>query len=280
MQRMIARRRASMSIGAGTDLVIWGIPLPSGTRVSRVSGPMSVQANALADWDEVAGYGCEAWVLPVQDPDAVTGFDTLWDALVPKDSDVQTLDLDTQAADGTPFYEPGEVDWSQMLKIGLRPKRVFSRYKNFTGASAGITPILDTTLKWVPTDRWQMNIGGFSVSKPSLLVCSIASPSMDDTTVTQQSTLAEGQWGQIKYVTHTLEQAMLNLLGLTVAAQEATATSSFELATDLLQAYLEPDIVETASISWENNTWLAFADMKIHLTVPGSFERITVDTGR
>lgn len=279
MQRMIARRRSSGSVAANTDEVIWGISLPSGTRVHSVKGPMSVHANSFAAMDEVAAYGCEAWVLPVMDPDAAVSFTTLWDQLVPKDTDVQTIDLDTVAADATPFYEPGEADWSQMLQIGLRPKRVFQRIRNFTAASSGAPLFLDTTLKWVPRDTWMMNIGGFSVSRPSVLVCAVASPLLDDMGTTIESSLSEKKWGQVKYITHTLEQAMLNLLGLTTAAEEATATSSFELATDLLQEHLEPDVIEHANMSWESSTWHTFADIKIAHSVPGTMKAV-ITTGR
>ena len=35
----------------------------------------------------------EGWILPVLDPDAGSSFDTLLDTLVPKDTDVEVIDL-------------------------------------------------------------------------------------------------------------------------------------------------------------------------------------------
>lgn len=278
-QRMVARRRGSVEITGGTDEVSWGISLPSGTRVHSVSGKMEILATALAGIDSVRGYAVEGWVLPLVDPDAAATYTSLWDALVPKDTDVQDINLDTISADNAPFYEPGEADWFQLLKIGLQPKRVFQRIRNISAGGHGEI-ILDTTLKYLPRDSFRVAIKPFSVSQPSVLVFGVASPAMDDTNQTGHTALSEKKWGQLKYMTHTMEQAMLHLVGLTTAAEEATALSSFELATALLQEHLEPDVNDDPDFLWDATVWHSMHDIKVNHEVVGTFGNMTLDLGR
>ena len=126
MIRMYSRRMAEVSITGGTDEVLFGIALPGGSRLNNIKAKMNVIrpgggiANKLALY-----YAVEGWILPVHDPDAETLYDTLWNQLVPKDTDVESIDLDTESQDTQPFSEPGEVDWSQLFDVGFRPERVY-----------------------------------------------------------------------------------------------------------------------------------------------------------
>lgn len=279
MQRMIARRRGSFKANGGTDQIMFGISMPSGSVVTKVQSHVSLGALVPTTLADFRAYGVEGWVLPIVDPEAAVSFTTIWDNLVPKDTDVQAIDLDTGTADTTSFFEPGEADWSQLLQIGLRPRRVFQRLRLLSawGPPNLGQVMLDTTFKWLPRDNFVINLARpIRVSRPSVLVFAIASPAMDDEGTTIESSLAENEWGQIKYIEQVIERAMMDLLGLT----EAGATTPWEEATDLLQKHLEPDMVVDAAMLGATTTWHGVHDSRIHMRVKGTFEGMTLTTGR
>ena len=104
---------------------------------------------------------------------------------MPKDTDSQTLDLDTVAADTTPFFEPGEADWSQVMDVGVRPEKLYGRYKmvSFMNASfKGRDNETPFALEFRFGDIVNMRVRRrLRVRQPTVLVCAMASPAMDDT---------------------------------------------------------------------------------------------------
>ncbi len=279
MIRMYARRTFGISVTAGGDLVMFGIGLPSGTVVHSTRLSMElVTGNALLR-DEAAGYAVEGWVLPVLDPDAVVSLDTVWDTLVPKDTDVQTLDMDTTAVDATNFWEPGEADFSALLNLGLRPDRIFERSRIISFGSPGSPLFIDSTdlVSYFAKDSFLSKIKkGFRVEQPSVMVFACASPAMDDVVTAIGNVPKENEWGRIKYIGQVVGQMMIDLLGLT----EAGAESPWEEATSLIQEYLEPNVYETGGPTHEAKGWTVFGQAMIDLSVVGEIEKITLSTGR
>lgn len=242
MLKLIVRRVAARNAGIGTDNVVVGLSMPGGTAVTDIRIKMGVEAIAKQAMNKVVAYAVEGWVLPVHDPDAGASFTSLIDALVPKDTDVQVLDLDTAAADATPFFEPGEAEWGQLFDVGLKPRRIYHRHKflNFAMSPVGynLLPSSDVP-EWWPVDSFNIHIKRtIRVKNPSILVFALASPAMDDKSATGESALAEAEWAQVKYTGHVLERAMLHLLGLT----ETGAETPWEEATALLQKHMQPDM--------------------------------------
>lgn len=283
MQRMIARRRGGTSAGAGQDGIIFGVSLPSGSIVHNIQSRMVIERKSLTATAVVHAYAIEGYVFPVVDPEAAVTFKNIWDTLVPKDTDTQVLDLDTGTADATNFFEPGEADWSQLIQIGMRPKRIFQRIRILTpgGPPNNGAVQVDTTLKWYAHDSFVVNIRRpIRVSRPSVVMFAVSSPNMDDTTQTGELSLAESEWGRVKYISEVMNMSMLHLLGVTTAAEEATAESSWEQATDLLQKQLEPDVLEDSGMTWEPVTWAVNHDTKVNMSVVGNFEKMTLTTGR
>lgn len=278
--RMFARDRGQIVASSGGDQVITGIALPQDTVLNDVKIKINIMDTGTLTTDQSSFFGVEAYVLPVLDPDAGPTYETVWDTLVPKDVDTQTIDLDTGAADTSPFFEPGEVDWSQLLDIGLRPRKVFSRYRMVTAHQATFS-YKDSES---PFERRYQGGDAFTirikrpirVRQPSLFAVALASPSMDDTTSSLRSVLAENEWARIKYAGTTLEQAMMDLLGLT----EAGAETPFEEATDLLQRYLEPDVFEETSGRFQGVNWTCFYESMYDLSVVGQLGVRAVSTGR
>ncbi len=128
MLRMFARRMSQVTTVAAADQVLFGVSLPSDSVVHDIRAKVHLIGNSPGvAWGLAHMYAIEGWILPVLDPDVGDDYDDIWDALVPKDTDVQTLDLDTAALDTSGFYEPGEADWSSLFDVGLRPERLYHR---------------------------------------------------------------------------------------------------------------------------------------------------------
>lgn len=277
MLRMIARRRSQRNIGANTDQVIFGISLPSDTVVNRVRADVHLVGGGTEGYLEAFWYGCEGWILPILDPEDNASFDVIWDQLVPKDSDIQTLDLDTGSQDTTPFFEPGEADWAQLFDVGLRPQRIYQRLRLLTYATANKPHTVTDAANWTPTDVFRIELNRrFVVRQPSVMLFAVASPGTDDTTSTIETALSETEWSQVKYMEHVLERAQMDLLGLT----EGGAETPWEEATNLLQNHLEPDVMEDSAGRFSSITWNAFTDALIDHSVVGRLGKITVTTGR
>lgn len=266
---MFGRRLSSIGVGPGTDEVMWGISLPSDTVVHRVSGEVHISGPNQKITTIQMMYGVRAAVLPILDPDAAANFQVLWDQLIPKDTDVQAIDLDTSATDATPFFEPGEADWSKVLDIGMRPKVVYDKTKVLSAMSPHSFRFQDNQTPFLPVwsagDMFTFNFKSFRVRQPSALVMAFASPSLDDTIATVEAALAENEWAQVKYAEETLERAMLDLLGLT----EAGATTPFEEATDVLQKHLLPDVHEETAADWGTESYHVASRALIDHSVTG-----------
>ncbi len=281
MKRMFARRTSEVTVAGGTDQVLFGVSLPSNTRVNDIRVQINVIDNTHLDLMDAAMYAVEGWILPVFDPDAAPAYDTLWDTLVPKDSDVETLDLDTGASDTTPFYEPGEVDLSRLLDVGLQPERIYHRHKLLTINNGAAYKFQDNqtpfNVKWIAGDRFRIRIGrALRVHQPSALVFALASPSMDDTTTVVQTALAEAEWGQVRYIGHVMERALLHTLGVV----EVGAETPWEEATALLFKHLDPDVYEEDAGFFTSLSWRAYAEAMVDHSVEGEMAVTAISTGR
>lgn len=282
MFRMLARRRAMIEVTAGADVVMFGMTLPSDSIIDDIKATITLHNNGsvFSVKNDVLMYGFEGWILPLLDPDSAINFNTLWDNLVPKDTDTEVLDLDTGAADATPFFEPGEIDWTTVLDVGLRPRKIYGRYKmlSWTNAAHKIqdaaTPFAS---EWTAGDMFNIRIRKkMHIRQPSVLVFALASPSMDDTTATVETALAEPQLSQVKYMEETLERAHLHLIGLT----EATAETPFEEATALIKTHLEPDVFEGNADNFVAVGYQAQGELFVGHRVKGRLGKSMLTTGR
>lgn len=286
MLRLIGRRTAYKSASGGVDSVLLGISLPSDTVINRISfnGFTVPQINTLEmQSNEVMGIALEAWILPIDDPDATANFDDVWDTLVPKDTDAQTLDLDAETVDSQAFFEPGEVDWQSVFDVGIRPRRIWHHHKYLhIGNTTGVV-FVDSQTPFSP--KWQPGASyGFRskrrmrIEQPSVLLVGISVPAFDDTTSTLESPLAENEWPRVKYLGDVLIFALHEVLGLT----EATAETPFEEAADLLQRHLDPDVFEGSNMVNQlvNNGMAFFGEIIVDHEVTGTLAIQTVDTGR
>lgn len=286
MLRLTGQRRGQRTVAnlGVADQVIVGISLPSDTVVHglRFDGQL-VPTTAADEFDgqAVVTYALEAWLLPVDDPDATADFDDIWDSLVPKDTDVQLLDLDKETVDTTTFYEPGEVDWSAVMDVGLRPRRLWHHRKTLSINNTKGIVFVDANTPFTP--KWQIgDMYGFSVRKPfrvqqpSVLLIGAGMPANDDTVSVVEVPLGQNEWPRVKYLGDTLILALQEVLGLT----ETGAETPWEEAADLLQRHLDPDTMETTAGFYASADATFFGELTIDHSVVGTLNLGHITTGR
>lgn len=280
MQRLLAKRTAQIAVTVGTDQALYGVSVPSGSVIHDIKGDMHylglIKAQAAA-----VGAAIEGWILPIHDPDAATSFNTLWDTLVPKDTDTEVIDIDTEASDTAPFYEPGEPDWTQMFDVGLRPRKVYGFYDLMTPADGAITVFQDQEtpfgIEWIPGRRKKIRVKkNMRVSQHSVLVFGFGQPAYDDTTTQFETALAEDEWNRAKYLKDVIHEAMRHLFGLT----EAGAETPWEEATALLKKLLEPDVQEATAGYFASTTFTVAGRLKVDMSVEGELEGFMLSSGR
>lgn len=276
MIRMFPRRRNQISLGVGGDSVLFGISLPSDCRLNGLWAQVHVLSDAVIPITEARMYAIEGYVLPVLDPDSGASFDTIWDTLVPKDNDTDTIDLDTGASDSQSFFEPGEMALEEVMDVGLQPQRIFGKSFFKTYANGAMRQEDASINEWVLADRVSIRIRKrYRVSQPSVVLFALGNPAMDDTTSPGGSALAENEWPRVKYMESTLEMALMQHFGLL----DVGAESPFEDAAILLRKYIEPDVGENNAGAWGAGTLKAFVNATLDVSAPGTMGKIQVGTG-
>ncbi len=280
--RLISRRIFQRNVTAGGDSVMGGVWLPGGTVVNSVRGRISLSASTERLLAQAVGYGIEGWILPVSDPDSVATMEAMWDALVPKDTMLSALDLDTAAADANPFYEPGATVWEKILDVGLRPRRIFHRHEIMTVSTNAMFIRQDVetpfTEHWFPKAVVNVDLNlRMRVNGPSLIVFACAAPDFAETnSTTPIAGLTEPEWLQIKFIDHVVERAMMSLLGLT----EAGATTPWAEAVALLRTHLDPQILEADAGAFQGASWFTVGELVFDHTVVGSMDPKILTGGR
>lgn len=288
MIRMFAKRLSQNLVITNTDQVLQGISLPSGTRLNNLKVDVSVIGSAFAEFSDAMMYACEVWILPVLDPDGSLTYDAIWDTLVPKDTDevsapgADVLDLDTGGTDTTPFFEPGEPDWSDLVEVGLRPERIYHRNKLLNLANGGsVNTVQDNQTPfapvWLPGDSFTIRIKkNYAISQPSVLLVGIGIPALDDTVNVQHTVASEVEWGQLKYIGNVLERALLAVMGV----METGAETPWIEASALLKEHLEPDVFEATAGNFISQSLVVYAKGMYDHSVVGTLETGSISTGR
>lgn len=256
----------------GADIVIGGVLLPSECTLNNVWGEVHMVGLTAQEFDKAALYGCSGYVLPVEDPNATNSFDTIWDTMVPKDTDFAAgaLDLDAESANVSPEFEPGEPNINRLmdLQVNDQDHRFYHRRKMISFASRPVGyNAAATPDSWIPVDTFRVRSRkNITADFMSAALLGVSSPTMDDVTVTSWASPADSvHWMQIKYLDVTLEQAFMQLAGLV----ETGAETPWEEAAALLEDLLEPTVVEITAGDFIGFSWNVFAALTFDVTVPG-----------
>ena len=277
MLRLFPRRRAELEVGAGADEVLFGISLPSDAVLNGLRAEVHVLGLNIQPLTVALMYGVEGYILPVLDPDAGANLETLWDTLVPKDDDTDTIDLDTGAADTQSFFEPGESAMAEVMDVGLQPRRIYNMQRLKSFANGAMRQEDTSVLEWALADVLHIRVGKkrYRCDGPSVVVFALGNPAMDDTTTVVAAALAENEWPRVKYMETVLEHALMQHFGLV----ETGAETPWIDAAQLLRKYLEPDVYEEHAGAWGSGFLRAYVNVTFDVSVPGSMGRIQVGTG-
>jgi len=289
MLSMTARRWFGIEVDDAGDKVMFGMSLPSGTIVDDIRCKLSFMCGSVAGGgnqfpiNTAGAIAVEGYVLPVFDPDSGTSLDALWNQFVPKDTDVEAIDLDTVAQDSTAFFEPGEMAMANVFDIGVRPKKLYHHHRLVTAMNSSVHTLQAIA---TPADPGKYTPGGtleirlnksFRVKQPSVIAFAFGVPLMDDTTNSGPVILSEKQWSSVKYMEHTLERAMLHQMG----QFEPGAETPWEEASATLRAHLNPDVLEsTAAMFHTPGEYTVYGEASIRHRVVGRIKVGSISTGR
>ncbi len=284
MSTLLRARRpfAQSQIAAGSDTVIGGVWVPSGSIISGVRGEVSLTGPSELLLGQAVTYSLEGWVLPFEDPDGSQTMNAVWDRFVPKDTSALVLDLDTVALDTTSMYEPGMIAWEFLYDMGTEVRRIYHRHRILSAANGSIgfrqdeeTPFLE---HWFPGKVETVDVRRpIRTSSPSLCVFAVGAPLTTSTSATAPvDSFSEEDWGRIKFIDEVLENAMRHLLGLT----EAGAETPWVDAATLLKEYLDPQLLEGNAATMQPKSWLAAGELTFDIVVPGKMKTGILSGGR
>ena len=258
-------------VTAATDRVISHAQIPSECALINVWGETHIIASAPMSSQFAMVYGMDGFVVSDTDPGGIDTINDIWDFRVTKDDDFSGgLDIDSFDSDPNPVYEPGEPNISNLMGLDVNEsdKRFYKRRKMVTFANSKGGFIDGTPDLYLPTDLARVRSRKRVVTElQSYAMIGVSAPAMDDVTVTSPSTFGtEAAWMGIKYVNIILEQAFIDLVGLT----EAGAETPWEDAALLLEDYLEPTVIEQTAGSFNATTINQMSMHTFQVWVPGS----------
>lgn len=170
------RHITEVEVTAGSDTVFCFTALaPKNTVTGHWLDYLVVGLEDLL-FTEACSYSVRGYLFELDDPDTeVANPNTVWDRLVPKDSDFgSTLDYDTGAGDSDPFEQPGMINIEELF-AGYLPELVFDRTEILHAMSPGSVVTGSTT--WKPMSRIRSHMKrNLRVQNPSVLMYAISSP--------------------------------------------------------------------------------------------------------
>ncbi len=275
MRRLLAQRMFQRTVAGGADAVVAGMWIPAGSVINGVNAYVNFEGNAVKTLSEIGLGAVEVWFLPVDDPDDGASMDTMWDQKVPKDTEVDSMDLDAGSIDATAFWEPGDVTWEEVFDIGMQPRKMFHHHfmtsYGFNSRMVNQDPETPFGFQYLPGKTVLVQIRQRQrVSGPGLLAIGVSSPDALSTSASiATGAMAEADWGQMQFIDEVLERAQLDLIGLT----EAGAETPFEEATALLRRHLRPPILEVTAGTFVQTTWFAQGEARFDVSVEGQMAR-------
>lgn len=277
---------AAKNFAGGVDVILGDCPLPMETSQLQVWGELHVvnrEANPM-EWDTATMYGTEGRVIDVADPDTALDVETLWDNRVPKDADVASgvFDLDPATTNAGGFFEVGEPNIDALMGMSdLQPnnlwwtnRKILSWANNRVGLTAGTpdTYVIADLQKIRSTKRVTAEDYCWSLF-------AVGMPSFGDVDAARLTYESEALWMQTKYMDVVLEQAWMELVGLTEAGAETPWTD----AALAIQRFVEPEPVfatASATANFNDTSMFSWCEMTFQVEVPGRKEVGVISGGR
>lgn len=261
-------------IGVGEDQVVASMPIPPGGVFMGFRAEVHGIASAPIDMDSAMLSHIRGVIVPMGGSrmDTAISIQTLWDQLVPKDVDLSVvagadeIDWDDGAI-ASPFQEPGQVNFSDLVALGDRPIDIARRNSGLvTLANAGRDPHLDTTRKFQPAFTVRMGSNHkVRVRQASYFLLAVSSPSWDETTNSAVNTIVDANWSALTYPDVMFDMMLPDILGLSETGAESPYSDMAAFAVDLV----EPLIREQTAGDFVGGTWNTFTDWSVRVLTPG-----------
>lgn len=263
-------------ITSGTDFVVCSMPIPPGGVLlgyrAEIHAITSTHKTAITSACALFG---KAVVVRTGGSmmDASLSLQTIWDQMVPKDVDLDIaaggddIDWDDGAIAG-PFEEPGHINFNDMVELGQRPTALQEKEVMISPASPQAKMFhVDTTDEYFPTARMTMGKNlKHRARDASYFLLALGSPSWDETTTTEPSTIANQEWSLLTYPDVMFDMMLPDLLGMT----EAGAESPFSEAASQAVSFVEPPVFELAAGAlWQATSWNVWVKWSVRIATPG-----------
>lgn len=260
-------------VAAGEDMVIASMPIPPGGVFRGFRAEIHGVANSSRIIQEASAVYAKAVIVPMGGSmmDTALSLQTLFDQMVPKDVDLNIgagaddIDWDDGAI-ATPFEEPGQINWGDLVELGQRPLGILERSEFISFAKQGRFPHVDTTDQWVPT--FSMRIGSnrkIRVKQASYFFLALASPSWDEVTTTEPVTIVDANWSALTYPDVMFDMMLPDILGLTEAGAVSPYSDMATFALDLV----EPLVFEAVADDFRANTYQTRTKWECRVLTPG-----------
>lgn len=267
--RLFGRRISQRTIISGDEVTV-GFPLPSRGVLNSVHLNVHIIGEEGSAFGSMSMYGYDGFVIPVLDPDAAITFQTIWDNQIPKDVNfaADALNLDTAAADATPFFEIGTPNIEGILDMkASNVRRIFKRRKWLSLASGSLyTGNTGATDLRVATDHFTTQVRkSIRVPSPSVVLFAISVPDTLATTTTERLIPTEPQWLLLMYLEVALEQMFMSIAGLT----ETGAESPYEESLAFIASLVEDEVFEEDAGSFIATNFTVYTIATFDISVPG-----------
>lgn len=267
--------------GADTDEVFAALQIPEGGRLDNYRFTMHVIGT-----DKSVIHACfyqiHGYMIPIPDPDASRTPDEIWELNVMKDTALvvtagsSEIEIDTATTpDVSVVDEPGVPALQNLLDEWgptalMRPHVKMITAANSVGGFKDATP--DT---YLPRDIVSFKGSeGWSVDQPSMALFALGSPALTQTVTAWFEADTPAEWAQLQYLEYVLEQAFIEVIGLTEAGSESPWADAATLLVNNLIA-----LFEKTGTSFTSVTWTGFSMFTAQITVPGTFQKQVLDLG-
>lgn len=271
--RLFRHTLSQMLCPAAQDQVLSGVQVPSDGKLNNVWGDVHLIGVTPLPVLNAGLYACDGRMLLHQTPDDGATFNALWDANVAKDVDVSSGAIDLNASANTQgFFEPGEPDVHALIdmEISSREDRFYKRRGmiSFANSPRGFEAGSPDT--FIAAENFKVRSSrSIPVEYWSLAAVAFGTPALDDMTTTPFTTFNDEPFlMQLKYMEVVLEQAWMQLVGLT----ETGAETPWEDAANMIGDFLEPTVFEVTVGDFFATSYNVLSKFTWDITVPGRME--------
>lgn len=273
-----SKQASQVTVGADSDRVVAAVTIPRGCELVRAWFNQHVLVHGQAITN-LFFYGVKGMITDLLDDDAATGYDSIWDAKVPKDTTASSgsLDLDTEGLVTAAEFDLGQPDMQSVYDMTIG-QEFFRRRKMISFATSPIGYEGGGEDTYTAADSWSSPVNikyKCPMERNQAAMLGFSSPGLVETTASIAS-FDEKELVFIRYLEWTMQQAMMSLIGLT----ESTAETPWIEAQSAIASFLEPAVYDqSGGLNFAATTWEVVTQATFMLKVTGDMERAVLSGG-